>query len=199
MFNFYSDVPTLCFINTHNAIVILITIKTIHLIQSRSQYASLYAFLSITLLVNLACYGKTQLYLVFFLILTELTSLYLILVITLGNSYTRVIKKPPVWLAPASIVMLNPLVSQTYIYFSFYNVYFTGAFNQFLYILKSDYFIWILNTIVVLTWLIIIILIPFKSGNRQNLVGMLTAITGFINQIPLNLNLFSNPSIMKWM
>lgn len=198
MFKYDGYVPMLSYVQIPVVVSLFLLIRIVYILSTNNQYKYINIFLSLLVLVYLNFHQKIQLYLLIFLVLTELTSLYLILIITLNVNYFKPNKINYLWVVPLFVIFFDVTELTGYIYFSFYNVSYTTTFSQFFFLFNDYYFIWVINLIVLLTCFILFILTPVSKSHKQNIYNIFSTLTGFINQVPLNLNLFTNPFIIKW-
>lgn len=177
---------------------IIIITKITYSLQSTNNYKywSLLTSLIVIILINF--FNKTQLYLFIFILLTELTSMYLVLVITLNvNSFK---KKTNNWNRYLLIFLILNYYSFThqYYYFDYYNVTYLSNFSGFLILFIHYYYLWIIFLILTLTVFILLLLNVSTESKKTNLIHLLSGLKNFINQIPLNLNLHSTSILKKW-
>lgn len=198
MFKYTFDWLTLSFIQPVLLLSVFLVVKLIYLIGTENRYKYITILSLLVVLIFLNFYQKIQTYLFIFLLLTELTSLYLVLIITLNTNYFKVSKASNMWVIGLLVVAFNTVSTGQYHYFEFYTIYYTGSFNQFLFILQAHYLAWIVLLIIFLTIFVLFLLVPKVHTNKQNILHVFTTLVSFINQIPSNLNLFSRPTILKW-
>lgn len=192
------DGLTLSFIQPVLLLSIVLVVKLIYSVGTTNRYKYITILILLVTLILLNFYQKIQIYLLVFLLLTELTSLYLVLIITLNVNYFKVSKVSNTWVVGLIVVMFNTISSGQYHYFEFYAISYTGSFNQFFFIFQSQYLIWTVLLIIFLTIFVLFLLVPKVNTNKQNILNIFTTLISFINQIPTNLNLFSRPIILKW-
>lgn len=186
------------FLSVQTLLNVLVVTYIIYHLQTNNQYKYLSIFFLLIILIFVNFYHELQLYLLVFLLLTELTSLYLILIITLNVNYFKLTSVRFLWVLPLLLCLGNTVEILKYTYFDFYGVSYTNNFNQFFFLFNSQYFLWVINLIFFLTILVLFILTPVSKTQKQNIFDIFSTLVSFVNQVPLNLNLFTNPVILKW-
>lgn len=141
MFKYVTYGPILSFIHIPVLVSLFFLIKIVYTLRTNNQYKYINIFLSLVVLIYLNFHQKVQLYLLIFLILTELTSLYLILIITLNINYFKLNTVCYLWIIPLFMVFFDVTELTSYVYFSFYNTSYTTTFSQFFFLFNGYYFI----------------------------------------------------------
>lgn len=182
-------------------ILLILNFKLITILNNNNKYKYVISFFITSLLLLIVMYKKTPIYLYFFIVITELTSLYLILIITININILQQYKNNIIiYLSLIYLVFIPTYNSQQYEYFNLYiliNQY-VSSLTPFNFILKSNYLLTIVILILVLTAYLIIILYKTNNiTNKINILFLLTSVIGLINQIPNNLNLFTNTILYK--
>lgn len=199
MLNGAVEMFTLSYVSYNIVISIVLMVLIINSLQTPSnKFKFLQIFSTLIILIYINFWTEIQTQLLIFLILTELTSLYLVLIMTLNFNQFKTHKTNVYSYSVLLLLCVNYSYIYNYEYFNYYTINYTNPFMYFLLILNPNIVFLLVYTIVFLTMFVLLFLSQKYRTNSTNILMLWSAIGNYINQIPSNINLFSNPFLMKW-
>lgn len=183
-----------------NLISLVLVLKTWECSKSFNKYQFVSGFFYITLNSWLLLNENNNLFLFILVILTELTSIFLLTIILLNFITEKKVKKNfSIWWLVSLIFLTTNTLSYTYFnyYASLYSQ--TNPLINFTYVCYTIHIYTIFWFIVILTWLILLLLHTIKkTPNNYNILYLWSSTKTFINNIVDSLNILCEPFLTKW-